>query len=148
MPAPWPMPSHITRLLAAPALMMLAAAAETPSAPTIGSFCTPSSSASTLRSFGCSGGVLLGQFRHCTRSSAPTVPNCGYSLPQPTTSSRTRSGGGRPSAAAHELTNRPSLPRGGWALLIRLFSRLTSPERAVASALARSLVLPTRSAVG
>ena len=40
MLTPWPMPCHITRLLALPALMMVAVTAATPSLPTIGSFCT------------------------------------------------------------------------------------------------------------
>ena len=77
MLAPCPMPRHITRLLAAPALMTVAEEAGTPWVPAIGSFCTPSSSTFTLRFFGSLGALPLGQFRHLTRLSAPTVPNCG-----------------------------------------------------------------------
>ena len=77
MLAPCPMPCHITRLLAVPALITVAATAATPSLPTIGSFCTPSNSTGILRFFGSCGAEPLGQFRHLTRSSAPTVPNCG-----------------------------------------------------------------------
>ncbi|COX70691.1 Uncharacterised protein [Mycobacterium tuberculosis] len=57
--------------------MAVAAVAATPSLPTIGSFCTPSNSTSTLRSFGGCGGELLGQCTHFTRLSAATAPNCG-----------------------------------------------------------------------
>src|SRR5215211_2741840 len=105
MLTPCPMPCHITRLLAAPALMIVAETAGTPSAPAIGSNCAPSSSALILRFFGSSGADPLGQFRHLTRFSAPTVPNWGYSLPHATTSSRTRSGVGRLSASLQLLTN-------------------------------------------
>ena len=48
--------------------MTVAATAATPSLPTIGSFCTPSSSTGILRFFGSCGAVPLGQFRHLTRS--------------------------------------------------------------------------------
>src|SRR3982074_2040640 len=56
MLAPWPMPCHITRRLAAFALMIVAAVAATPSEPTIGAFCTPSNTTSTLTSLGGAGG--------------------------------------------------------------------------------------------
>src|ERR1700744_1651460 len=95
MLAPWPMPCHITRLLAEFALMIVAAVCATPSVPTIGSLCTPDNSTSTFRLFGGAGGEPVGQCTHLTKLSAATVPNWGYSLPQATTSSRTRSGVGR-----------------------------------------------------
>src|SRR6478672_5492511 len=60
MLAPCPMPCQITRLLEAPALMMVAATCATPSLPTIGSFCTPSNSTGTLRFFGSSFADPLG----------------------------------------------------------------------------------------
>src|ERR1700761_6471002 len=103
MVAPGPLPCHITRLLAALALMMVAAVAATPSIPTIGSFCTPSSRTSILRSFGGAGGEIVGQWAHLTRFSAATEPNCGYNLPHATTSSRTRSGVGRLTASLQVL---------------------------------------------
>src|ERR1700733_11934181 len=148
MLAPWPMPCHITRLLAAVALMMAAAVAETPPDPTIGSFCTPIRSTLTLRTFGDCGGDVLGQETHLTRLSAPTAPNCGYSFAQATTNSRIRSGVGRLSASLQELTNCPSVPVVASARLIRLVSKLVSPERALASAVAKSLVVLMRSPVG
>src|ERR1700733_1063006 len=148
MLAPWPMPCHITRLLAAVALMMVAAVAETPSSPTIGSLCTPISSTLTLRIFGGCGGWVVGHETHLTRLSAPTVPNSGESLAQATTNSRMRSGVGRFTASLQELTNCPSVPVVACARLIRLVSRLVSPERALFSAPARSLVVPTRSPGG
>ncbi len=43
----------------------------TPSLPTIGSFCTPSSSTLILRFFGSLGAAPLGQFRHFTRFERP-----------------------------------------------------------------------------
>src|SRR5271154_1433675 len=59
-----------------------------------------------------------------------------------------RSGVGRFTASLQELTNCPSVPVVAWARLIRLVSRLVSPERALFNAAARSLVVPTRSPVG
>src|SRR6201995_843756 len=58
------------------------------------------------------------------------------------------SGVGRFTASLQELTNCPSVPVVACARLIRLGSRLVSPERALFSATARSLVVPTRSPVG
>src|ERR1700678_2715239 len=140
MLAPCPMPCHITRLLAAVALMMVAAVAETPSSPTIGSLCTPISSTLTLRVFGGCGGWMLGHATHLTRLSAPTVPNSGQSLAQGNNNSRMWRAVGRFTASLQELTNCPSVPVVPCARLIRLVSRLVSPERAVFSAAARSLV--------
>src|SRR6201991_1535578 len=140
MDAPCPMPCHITRLLAAPALITVAATAATPSLPTIGSFWVPRSSTGNFKSFGSGGVVPLGQLRQFTISSAPTVPNCGYSLPHATTSSRTRSGVGRFSESLQPLTNWPSVLRSVSASLIRLLSALQSPERAPATAVARLFV--------
>src|SRR5690349_13162752 len=148
MLAPCPMPCQITRLLDAPALMIVAATCATPSLPTIGSFCTPSSSTGTLRFFGSCGAVPLGQFRHLTRLSAPTAPNWGYSFGHATTSSRTRSGVGRFSASLQELTNWPSDWRRLSAWVIRLVIWLASPERAAATAAARLLVDDVRSPRG
>src|SRR5436309_3749834 len=142
------MPCHITRLLAAVALMMVAAVAETPSDPTIGSSLTPISSTLTVSFFGGGGGDELGHDTHLTRLRAPTVPNCGYSLAQATTSSRIRSGVGRLTASLQVLTNCPSVPLMPSARVIRLASRLVSPLRALASAVANSFVVPIRSAVG
>src|ERR1700691_4645220 len=68
MLAPWPMPCHITRLLAAVALMMVAAVAETPSDPTIGSFFTPMTNTLNLRTLGYCGGAVLGK-----KPSDPTI---------------------------------------------------------------------------
>src|ERR1700758_628658 len=140
MLTPWPMPCHITLLLAAPALITVADTAATPSLPTTASFWPPISSTLTLRFFGSGGAVPLGQFRHFTRSRAPTAPNCGNSLPHSTRSSRARSGGGRLSESLHLLTNCPSVSRSDCDWLIRLFSWLVSPERAAASAVARLFV--------
>src|ERR1700749_2444752 len=83
------MPCHITRLLAALALMIVAVVAATPSEPTIGSFCTPKTRTSILRSLGGCVAAPVGQCAHLIRLSAATEPNCGYNLPQATTSSRT-----------------------------------------------------------
>src|ERR1700739_2314050 len=148
MLTPWPMPCHTTRLLATPALITVADTAETPSLPATASFWPPISSTLTLRFFGSGGAVPLGQFRHFTRSSAPTTPNCGNSLPHSTTSSRTRSGVGRFSESLHLLTNCPSVSRNDCDSLIRLFSWLTSPERADASGVDRPFVADTRSPAG
>src|ERR1700757_982452 len=147
-PTPWPLPSHPTRLLATPALITVADTAGTPSLPTTASFWPPISSTSTLRFFGSGGAVALGQLTHFTRLRAPTTPNCGNSLPHSTTSSRTRSGVGRFNESLHVLTNCPSVSRSDCDSLIRLFSWLTSPERADASAVARPFVAATRSPAG
>src|ERR1700755_1849537 len=98
MEAPCPMPCHIARLLVVPALIIVAPTAATPSFPTIGSLCTPSSITGIFRFLGACGADPLGQFRHLTRLSAPTAPNCGYSLGHATQSSRTRAGVGPVSA--------------------------------------------------
>src|ERR1700733_13331278 len=109
MLTPWPRPCHTTLLLATPALSTGADPAPTPPVPTPASFWPPISSTLTLRFFGSGGAVPLGQLRHFTRSRAPTMPNCGNSLPHSTTSSRTRSGVGRLSESLHLLTNCPSV---------------------------------------
>src|SRR6516225_10202190 len=134
------MPSHITRLLAALALMIVAAVAATPSLPTIGSFWTPASRTSTLRSLGGAGGEPVGQCTHLTKLSAATVPNWGYSLPHATTSSRTRSGVGRLTASLHELTNWPSESSVAFAWLINLFSWFMWRGRGAAGGWARLVV--------
>src|SRR3954451_806145 len=148
MVAPCPMPCHIARLLVVPALMTVAAAGATPSLPTIGSFCTPSSITGIFRFLGSCGADPLGQFRHLTRLSAPTAPNCGYNLGHATTSSRTRSGVGRFSESLQPLTNWPSVWRSESAAVIRLVISLALPERAAATAAARSLPELTRSPRG
>src|SRR6476661_501767 len=148
MVAPCPMPCHITRLLVVPALIIVAATAATPSLPTIGSFCTPSSITGVFKFLGSCGADPLGQFRHLTRLSAPTAPNCGYSLGQATTSSRTRSGVGRFRESLQPLTNWPSVWRMFSAAVIRLVIWLGLPDRAAATAAARSLPALTRSPRG
>ncbi|SKT54636.1 Uncharacterised protein [Mycobacteroides abscessus subsp. abscessus] len=109
------MPCHITRLLAALALMITAAVAETPSLPEIGSCCPPRISTLIFRSCGGFGLDPLGHCRQFTSSRAEVRPNNGYCLPQATTSSRTRSGVGRASASLQELTNCPSVSRSALA---------------------------------
>ena len=126
----------------------MAVVAATPPEPAIGSFCTPSRRVSTLKFLGSLGAEPLGQLRHLARFSAATAPNCGYCLPQATTSSRTRSGVGRLSESLQRLTNCPSLSRIASEALIRLFNWFTSPPRAAARVLASFTVLPIRSPLG
>ena len=142
------MPCHITRLLAAPALMTVAEEAGTPSVPAIGSFCTPSSSTFTFEVLRVRRGVAAGPVQALDQVERADGAELRVSLPQATTSSRTRSGVGRFSESLQVLTNCPSLSRIDSARVTRLLSWLVSPPRAAASALRGLTVLPMRSPLG